>query len=94
MSDKPLTLKDLGLEESTAPGEIIVLRRRLESQELATLQMQIERDEAVLSAFRAQLDFIKNEAPRVETVLMAAKTLLEKKRKEFREKWEKDKASK
>lgn len=60
--------------------EIEQLKQRLAHQELATLAMQIQRDEAMLEAFRVQGQFINNEAPRVEASLAAAKAIFEQKR--------------
>lgn len=67
--------------------ELHELRKRLESQEIATLAMQVERDRAQIAMHQIQLAYIDKALPSTQASLQAGEALLKRKRKEFMERY-------
>lgn len=64
-----------------------LLERQLAEQRIATLEMQLERDDARLAAITASERVLELERPRVTSSLNFTKHALETARKEFSEKY-------
>lgn len=69
-------------------AQIASLQRRLDQQEIATLAMQTERDKAQIAMHQIQLAYIDKALPSAQASFEAGQVLLERKRKEFQERYQ------